>query len=411
LPHALADSRAAAPATARLAHEEGVCSLAWSPDGRLLASGGNGGDVLLWRRNGTTLHSPAALAGHAGSVRALAWSPDGRRLLSGAEDRRVVVWSVEDARSIVRHVRHEDYVNGLGSGRLLVRLGRPRRPARRLRRAHPLAPRRAREPPRELHEPRLRPERPLARGLGTDVRDHRLENLRLAPSPPARSGSGGRLDGRLDGRRAAGLGRRGRRPSRLGRRGQALHAGDRRPLGHDRPCCACRALADRRDARPRRETRGVVARGRDAPRRARRRIPGLGGVPRRPSRRRPRRDPGLARPVGPRPAARVGTRPARADRHGSAPAGSRRDEGRRASAQAGSTLRHFGSRTKTQRSSSQGRRRSSFGPTPSTAWSGSSSPSGRTSRSAASRTRCSAGTSIPAPTSTASSSRRPSPTA
>src|SRR5205085_1914816 len=48
---------------------------------------------------------------------------------------------------------------------------------------------------------------------------------------------------------------------------------------------------------------------------------------------------------------------------------------------------------------------------PSTAWSGSSSPSGRTSRSAASRTRCSAGTSIPAPTSTASSSRRPSPTA
>jgi hypothetical protein len=95
------------------AHEEGICSLAWSPDGSLIASGGNGGDVRLWEWDGDSLRPSAVLEGHSGSVRGLAWSPTGRHLLSGAEDGHVVVWSVLGGSPLARHGRHDGFVNAV----------------------------------------------------------------------------------------------------------------------------------------------------------------------------------------------------------------------------------------------------------------------------------------------------------
>ena len=64
-------------------HTDSVLSLAWSPDGRRLASGGRTGDstIRIWESDGTLRH---VLKGHTDSVLSLAWSPDGQRLVSGS---------------------------------------------------------------------------------------------------------------------------------------------------------------------------------------------------------------------------------------------------------------------------------------------------------------------------------------
>jgi WD40 repeat protein len=68
-----------------------VKALAFSPDGKILASGGPEGFVRLWR-----LDRPeySRLPG-AGTVRGLAFTPDGKSLVSAAEDGRTIVWNLE----------------------------------------------------------------------------------------------------------------------------------------------------------------------------------------------------------------------------------------------------------------------------------------------------------------------------
>ena len=73
-------------------------SVAFSPDGRTLATGSFQGTVILWDM--TDPARPARLGqpvtGHTGPVLSVAFSPDGRTLATGGTDKKVILWDVTD---------------------------------------------------------------------------------------------------------------------------------------------------------------------------------------------------------------------------------------------------------------------------------------------------------------------------
>jgi WD40 repeat protein len=71
-----------------------VESVAFSPDGRLLASGSWDNTIKLW--DVATGREVRTLTGHTDTVNSVAFSPDGRLLASGSYDNTIKLWDISD---------------------------------------------------------------------------------------------------------------------------------------------------------------------------------------------------------------------------------------------------------------------------------------------------------------------------
>jgi WD40 repeat protein len=79
-------------------HKDCIYSIAWSLDGKLVASGSYDKMVKLW--DATTGKELRNLQDHIDAVFAVAFSPDGKHLASASQDRTVKIWDVATGRRL-----------------------------------------------------------------------------------------------------------------------------------------------------------------------------------------------------------------------------------------------------------------------------------------------------------------------
>src|SRR5262249_30076512 len=75
-------------------HDAKVFCLAFSHDGKVVASGDDDGVICLW--DTSTGKQLSKLKGHRGGIRGLAFSSDGKALASSSLDTTVLLWDVAD---------------------------------------------------------------------------------------------------------------------------------------------------------------------------------------------------------------------------------------------------------------------------------------------------------------------------
>jgi WD40 repeat protein len=76
----------------RASYKISAVSIAFSPDGKYLASGNWDSSVKMWSVESQKV--VATLQGHGGYVESIAFSPDGKYLASGGKDMTIKLWNI-----------------------------------------------------------------------------------------------------------------------------------------------------------------------------------------------------------------------------------------------------------------------------------------------------------------------------
>ena len=88
-----------------------VFVVAFSPDGKLLATGGSDGVVCCWEvTSGKELLS---YKGHSNFIRSVAFSPDGKTLASGSSDKTIKLWDCHSGECLQTWQGHSDWVHSV----------------------------------------------------------------------------------------------------------------------------------------------------------------------------------------------------------------------------------------------------------------------------------------------------------
>ncbi|KYC37284.1 hypothetical protein WA1_47575 [Scytonema hofmannii PCC 7110] len=92
-------------------HTSWVSSVAWSPDGQTLATGSTDHAVRLWdTHDGKCLNT---LLGHTSGVWSVAWSPDGQTLATGSADKTVRLWNIRNGKCLKTLEEHTNWVSSV----------------------------------------------------------------------------------------------------------------------------------------------------------------------------------------------------------------------------------------------------------------------------------------------------------
>ena len=94
--------------------QDDVTSVAFTPDGRLLAAGLSGykhGKIRIWEA--VTGRLVRTLTGHSGGVLSVAFSPDGRRIASSSKDKTIKLWDTATGRLIRTLSGHRSWVTSV----------------------------------------------------------------------------------------------------------------------------------------------------------------------------------------------------------------------------------------------------------------------------------------------------------
>ena len=89
-------------------HSDAVSSVAWSPDGKQLATASADKTVKVWAV--ATGQQLLTLGDHSDGVLSVAWSPDGRRLAAGGNDHTAKVWDAETGKELLTLRGHSSSV-------------------------------------------------------------------------------------------------------------------------------------------------------------------------------------------------------------------------------------------------------------------------------------------------------------
>lgn len=92
-------------------HSNIVRSMAWSPSGLHIASGSDDKTVQVW--DAATGSHGGIYRGHSKQVNAVAWSPDGKYIASGSDDKTVQVWDVATGSHVFTYRGHSNLVNAV----------------------------------------------------------------------------------------------------------------------------------------------------------------------------------------------------------------------------------------------------------------------------------------------------------
>ena len=105
-----------------IGHERDINSVAFSPDGRIIAGGSDDDNIHLWDALTGRKHKQI-FEGHTGDVNSIAFSPDGRIIAGGSDDDNIHLWDALTGKHKRTLERHTDRVNSIAfspDGRTIV---------------------------------------------------------------------------------------------------------------------------------------------------------------------------------------------------------------------------------------------------------------------------------------------------